>query len=295
MDDNGCKTVLAVSSEVGVGAVGLSIARFVFAAQRVEAICLPSVILASRPDLGRLAKHEIPAEVLLAQLEALETDGWFSKLDGVMTGYFSSPEQVEVMAGVIGKIRRENKSARILVDPVLGDVDTGLYVSQSVAEAVRDLLVPMADVVTPNIYEFCWLCGIEEVEISDISDEFSAFLSNHKLTQGERGMGQLVVTSARIRDAQSRKIANNSDHQHDKTEWALIETALFAAGEMRLFESAYQQDCPKGTGDVFAAHLLTQLVNNEPIEEATAASVRYLEAITDKAQGIKAIAPCLIL
>lgn len=295
MEESGCKIVLAVSSEVGVGAVGLSIARLVFAAQSVEAICLPSIILASRPDLGGMAKHEIPAEVLREQLEALEGDGWFSRLDGIMTGYFASPEQVEVMAGVIKKVRAVNGSARILVDPVLGDVDTGLYVSPLVAKAVRDLLVPLADVVTPNIYEFCWLCGIEEVELADISDEFTNFLSGSGISAGERGEGQLVVTSARIRDAAHHKIANNSDHQSDRTNWSLIETALFAEGEMRLYESKYQQECPKGTGDVFAAHLLSRLVKDEPIGEATAASVRYLENITDKARGMKAIAPYLVL
>ena len=46
----------------------------------------------------------------------------------------------------------------MLVDPVLGDAGR-LYVAQETAEAIRDRLIPLADIATPNLFELGWLTG----------------------------------------------------------------------------------------------------------------------------------------
>ena len=88
--------VLAISSHVARGHVGL--AATVPALQRLghEVWAVPTVLLASRPGLGRLARHErLPADLARA-LAALEADGCWGALDAVLTGYFPSPQSVAV-------------------------------------------------------------------------------------------------------------------------------------------------------------------------------------------------------
>ena len=265
------KTVLAISSEVGVGAVGLTISRPVFAFNQIHAICLPTVILPSRPDLGTVEPHIIPSEVLQRQLGALSKDGWDKAYSGVMTGYFADVSQVEVMAAQLMSLRGINPEAILLVDPVLGDFDTGLYVSEEVAVAVRDLLVPLADVITPNLFEFSWLIGRAQAALDMPLNEFSAFAA-------ELAPPHIVVTSAQIEQGAEQ----------------LIRTAYLNGHELDLFSGRFVEGMPKGTGDVFAAHLLSRLVLGAEMIDAINTTVQYLDQIADKTQGTRAIAPYLL-
>ena len=140
------KYILAISSDVGVGGVGLSIMRYVFAKHDIAQICLPSVLFASRPDLGKPARNVISPEALGASLAALEADGWFEKIDGVITGYFADASQIDQVATAIARLRTKNAALLYVLDPVFGDIDSGLYVDVDVASAVGDQLMRLADV-----------------------------------------------------------------------------------------------------------------------------------------------------
>src|SRR6185503_20515276 len=100
--------VLAISSHVVRGHVGLD--ATVPALQHLghEVWALPTVLLASRPGLGRLVKHEVPPRELGAMLAALEADGCWKSLDAVLTGYFPSPQSVLVAAQAVARIKAAN-------------------------------------------------------------------------------------------------------------------------------------------------------------------------------------------
>src|SRR5262245_59295781 len=98
-------TVLAISSHVARGSVGL--AATVPALQWLghEVWALPTVLLASRPGLGRLARHDLPPADLAAMLAALDADDCWRALDAVLTGYFPSPASVSVAAQAVRQIK----------------------------------------------------------------------------------------------------------------------------------------------------------------------------------------------
>jgi pyridoxine kinase len=150
--------VLAISSHVVRGHVGLD--ATVPALQHLghEVWALPTVLLASRPGLGRLVKHDVPAEDLAGMLAALEADGCGPSLDAVLAGYFPSPQSVVAAAQAIAGIKAAKPGIPVLVDPVVGDAGR-LYVAQATAEAIRDALLPLATIVTPNLFELSWLTG----------------------------------------------------------------------------------------------------------------------------------------
>src|SRR5438874_78812 len=135
--------VLAISSHVVRGAVGL--AATVPALQHIghEVWALPTVLVASRPGLGRLVKRDVPSPELSDVLAALEADGCWPSLDAVLTGYFPSPQCVVAAAVAIGRIKAARPGIAVLVDPVVGDAGR-LYVSSATAEAIRDALLPLA-------------------------------------------------------------------------------------------------------------------------------------------------------
>ena len=82
--------VLAISSHVVRGHVGLDATVPALQWLGHEVWALPTVIVASRPGLGRMARHDLPAAELAGMLAALEADGCWPSLDAVLTGYFAS-------------------------------------------------------------------------------------------------------------------------------------------------------------------------------------------------------------
>src|SRR5919204_5268046 len=90
--------ILAISSHVVRGTVGLAATVPALQSLGHEVWTLPTVVLASRPGLGRLARHDLPPADLAEMLSALEGDGCWPTLDAVLTGYFPTPQSVAAAA-----------------------------------------------------------------------------------------------------------------------------------------------------------------------------------------------------
>jgi pyridoxine kinase len=246
--------VLAISSHVARGHVGL--AATVPALQWLghEVWALPTVVLASRPGLGPLVRHELPAADLDAMLSALETDSCWASLDAVLTGYFPSHQSVTVCAKAIRRIRQANPGILVLVDPILGDAGR-LYVAEATAAAIRDELVPLADVATPNLFELEWLHGTAPSDDADVA----------RLAR-TLGPSCVVVTSAA---ATSGEVAT-----------LLVDTS--GQIERRL---AQHDRIPNGAGDLFAGLLLGYLLRDQSAAAALDASLAALDRVLEASSG----------
>ena len=240
--------VLAISSHVGRGTVGL--AATVPALQWLghEVWALPTVLLASRPGLGRFVRHELPAADLGAMLEALEADGCWTSLDAVFAGYFPSPESVRVAAEAIRRISRVNPNVVVLVDPVLGDAGR-LYVAEDTAAAIRDDLLPLASIATPNRFELEWLTR-------------SAPTSGEGVARAARQLGPATVVVTSAWDTQQS-----------------VGTLLVTGGRHIERSAPKRPDIPNGAGDLFAGLLLGRLLQNQSPEAAFDACLSDLDRV----------------
>ena len=147
--------VLAISSQVVYGPVGLNCIVPALQSGGHEVLAIPTILLSNHPGHGKPDGRATAPTDLLSMIAALEKLGAFKNLDAVITGYFASAEQIEIVAALIERL----KSKIVLIDPVLGDHGK-LYVAQTVAEAIRDLLLPLATILTPNAFELSWLTGL---------------------------------------------------------------------------------------------------------------------------------------
>jgi pyridoxine kinase len=246
--------VLAISSHVVRGHVGL--AATVPALQWLghEAWALPTVVLASRPGLGRLVRRETPAADLAAMLSALESDGCWSSLDAVLTGYFPSPGSVTSAAEAIRRIRQAKPDIPVLVDPVLGD-EGRLYIARETAEAMRRELLPLATIATPNRFELQWLAG------DPAGDQTDPIELARRL-----GPQIVVVTSAsQSRDAVSTLLVTRTE---DMEHW-----------------SPCRPGVPNGAGDLFAGLLLGHLLLGPDPPAALLAAMAALERVLAASAG----------
>jgi pyridoxine kinase len=246
--------VLAISSRVVRGHVGLDATVPALQWLAHEVWALPTVLLASRPGLGRPVRHELPAPELARMLAALEADGCWPSLDAVLTGYFVSPDAVAAAAQAIGRIKVANPRVIVLVDPILGDGGK-LYVAQATAEAIRDVLLPLATIATPNLFELAWLTGAVP---EDLDDAVGAAQTLGPLT--------VVITSAA------------------ETDTAV--TTLLVRGRDRIErESRKWAGITNGAGDLFAGLLLGHLLNGCADASALDASLADLDRVLAASTG----------
>ena len=246
--------ILAISSHVVRGNVGLGATVPPLQWLGHEVWALPTVILASRPGLGRMVRHALPLPDLAAMLAGLETDGCWGKLDAVFTGYFPSPGAVSAVGEALARIRQANPRALVLVDPILGDAGR-LYVGEDTARAIRDTLLPLADITTPNLFELQWLTGTAPSSTDDIA-------------QAARTLGppKVLVTSA---------VETTGE----------IATLLVGAGPPAERLLTTRAGIPNGAGDLLAGLLLGYLLDGQTIEAALDASLAALDRVLAASTG----------
>jgi pyridoxine kinase len=127
---------------------------------------------------------------------------------------------------------------------VLGDRDRGLFVKPDVPPLVRDRLLPLADIITPNHFEFEWLAGREARTAAEMIAQARALIA--------RGPSTVVVTSAELAD----------------TPADAIETLAIEASRAFRVRTPKVPISPNGTGDLFAALFVAARVQDKDTPQA---------------------------
>ena len=150
--------ILILSSWVAHGHVGLSAAAPALQALGHSVTQLPTTLLSNHPGWPHAAGRAMPPDTLREMIDALGANGWLTQQDALLTGYLPSVAHVALAAELMKRLRESAPNAlRVVVDPVMGDEPTGLYIPEAVACAIRDALCPLADILTPNLFELGWL------------------------------------------------------------------------------------------------------------------------------------------
>src|SRR5579875_1802914 len=151
-------SVAIFSSYVAASRVGGLIQALALNSLGIEARLIPSVIFGRHPGFGAPGGGGVGMQTYRGVLEGAEAQGLLAA-DLILTGYFALPEQVEAAAAAIDRARAGAVKPIVLVDPIMGDEDKGLYVREEVAAAITEHLVPRADVLAPNLWELERLTG----------------------------------------------------------------------------------------------------------------------------------------
>lgn len=244
--------VLAISSWVSAGHVGLSAMAPVLQSLGHEIIQLPTVVLSNHAGWPAVAGQATAPEQLTEMLDAINTNGWLVGVDAFISGYLPSARHVEVARQAIDQLREQSPAARIVCDPVLGDDPNGLYIAHEAAEAVRDQLVPLADTLTPNRFELAWLTGRS---INTVDDARLAALTLLEERAGRR----VLVTSPPISGEETGVLELSTD-------------------DARLYRTQLRKLAPKGVGDVFSALIGAGL--------STGTALGHLQALIDTSIGL---------
>jgi len=245
---------LILSSFVAASRIGGAAQQYVLAAHKIDPVLTPTVMYGRTPARG--AKGEVtPPDVLRRMLGDIEADALFGQVDLIITGHFSSPEQVEIAAGVIERVRGTERDgppgARplVLVDPILGDAPNGLYVRVDVAGAIEARLVPLADWITPNLWELGYLTDRRIETLEQARDAARALGRPALVTSAPAGPGETGLLYVDRQDAV-------------------------------LFAHPRRPSAPNGTGDLVTASFGAGLVEGmAPVDAAERAARAAVEAV----------------
>jgi pyridoxine kinase len=150
--------VLSIQSQVVYGHVGNSAAAFVLQRQGHAVWQVPTVLFSNHLGKPTFRGCAVPAEQARELIQGLKELGYLDDVDMLLTGYLGTPDTARLAAELAGIIRAEKPQAIFACDPVMGD-DDALYVKPDLADAITTDLVPIADVLLPNIFELARLTG----------------------------------------------------------------------------------------------------------------------------------------
>lgn len=161
------KAVIVISSHVVRGSVGNRAAVFALEALGHQVWALQTVTLPWHPGHGPSTRI-VPDKVQFdAVIDDLCNSPWLSEVGGIISGYLGDGDQAKSVAKLVHAVKEVSPEAIYLCDPVIGDL-SGLYVPEHTALSIRDELLPLADIITPNRFELSWLAGIDVQSNIDI-------------------------------------------------------------------------------------------------------------------------------
>jgi pyridoxine kinase len=248
--------VISIQSQVAFGHVGNSAAVFPMQMHGIDVVAVPTTLLSNRPGYPTLRGKVLEAELVADLLRGIEERGAADSADMILSGYLGSAGTAAVVADFVARAKAKNPALRFCCDPVLGDRDRGLFVRDDIPPLVRDLLCPLADIITPNHFEFEWLCGTKAASIDQVLKAARTFMAR----------GTVVITSAELADTPEGE----------------IETLAVERGAAWRVRTPKLPISPNGTGDLFAALLVAARLGGAETKDALGHAASAIFAVLER-------------
>lgn len=256
--------ILSIQSHVAYGHVGNSAAVFPLQRAGHEVWPVHTVNFSNHTGYGDWGGPLIPAEQVTDVINGIERRGGFEKVDAVLSGYQGGPDIAGAIVDAVTRIKAVNPDALYACDPVMGNAKSGCHVSDEIPPLLRDKVVPVADIITPNQFELGFLTGKDVNTLEETLDAVKA----------AQAMGPRVVLVTSV--------------QRPEADDNVIEMLAVDGDEAYLVSTPYLPFKRNGSGDVTAALFTGHYLNTRNAGEAlgkTVSSVYDLLEVTYKADS----------
>jgi pyridoxine kinase len=264
-------SVISIQSQVAYGHVGNSAAAFPMQMHGIDVIAVPTTLLSNRPGYPTIRGRVLDAQLVADLLLGVEERGALDTSQMILSGYLGSPEIAAVVADFVERAKARNPTLTYFCDPVLGDRDRGLFVQADIPQLVRDRLCRLADIITPNHFEFEWLCGAKATAIEEVIAQAQTLMPR---SASSGGPSTIVVTSAELADTpdgQIETVAVERSRAQSK--------AGFQAWRVRTPKLPIS---PSGTGDLFAALFVSARVRGADTPAALGHAASAIFAVLER-------------
>jgi hydroxymethylpyrimidine/phosphomethylpyrimidine kinase len=240
------KRALTIAGSDSGGGAGVQADLKTFAARGVYGMSAITALTAQN-TVGVQGVFEIPPAFVAMQIDSVVSD---IRPDAVKTGMLSSAPIIEIVAAKI----REYHLVPLVVDPVMVAKSGDPLLRNDARDALMHQLLPLATVITPNLYEARVLSGFEINNLEDM----------RRTARAIHSMGpQYVVVKG--------------GHLPETTDAIDL---LFDGETFHEFRAPrVQSEHTHGTGCTFASAIAAELAKGNPIAEAVAIAKDYLTQV----------------
>ena len=196
---------------------------------------------------------DLPISLIEAQLDAVFTD---FEVASVKTGMLSSPAIVEAVARKLKKY----KPSTIVVDPVMISKSKFPLLKEEAIDSLKTALIPLATVITPNIYE-AELLAQRDIRNTDAAKSAAEAIA-------ELGCHAVLVKGGHLTGNTATDV-------------------LFCNGEWSFFEAEWvETENTHGTGCTYSAAIATQLAHGKDLVDAIRTAKTYITGAIQHALDI---------
>lgn len=227
-------SVISIQSQVAWGHVGNSAATFPIQLHGIDVVAVPTTLLSNRPGYPTIRGRVLDVQLVEDLLRGIEERGAVETARLILSGYLGSADIAMDVTDFVARAKTANPALLYCCDPVLGDRDRGMFVRSDLPPLVRDQLCPLADIITPNHFEFEFLCGARVTTIDDVIAQARKLMA--------QGPATIVITSAELAGTPDGEI-----------ETLAIERAEGDNTRAWRVRTPRVPISPSGTGDLFAA------------------------------------------
>lgn len=259
------KRIALIHDLSGFGKCSLTAAIPVISVMGMQACPLPTAILTAQTGFD-----EYFCDDFTDRMEHF-TEQWKRmaiSFDGIYSGYLVNASQIDKVLHFLELF--QEKDTLYLADPVLGDHGKPYgMVTREFLEKMKELSM-MADVITPNLTELCFLAGAEyESVIAGRQEEYyiDKIQSLCETVLSKAKKQQTVIVTGILREKEKNVYVGN----------------LAVSKEQCFYrEAPYTRTGFSGTGDLFASVICGSLVKGLSMQEAVEKAIFFLqEAIVE--------------
>ncbi len=236
--------VLSIAGSDSGGGAGIQADMRTMALLGVHA-CVAVSAVTVQNTLGVKGFHEVPADVVAAQIEAVVTD---IGIQAAKTGMLASST---IIAAVAATWRRLGLTVPLVVDPVCASMHGDPLLARDALDSLRSQLFPLATLVTPNLDEVRLLVGIDVV---DPESQRAAAKALHAL-----GPRWTLVKGGHLRSSD-----RSCDLLYDGTSWYEFDSERLPGGN------------DHGGGDTLATAIACALAHGFTVPDAVGFGKRWV-------------------
>ncbi|XP_019868059.1 pyridoxal kinase isoform X2 [Aethina tumida] len=245
--------VLSVQSHVVHGYVGNKSAVFPLQLLGFDVDNINSVQLSNHTGYKSFA-GQVLTDKDLVQLSTGLIDNGLDEYSHILSGYIGSSSFLYEVTKLVTHLRTKNPDICYVCDPVMGD-NGKLYVPQELVTIYKEFVVPLATILTPNLFEAELLT---DLKINSVEDVWKAIEILHG-----RGCPTVVISSADLGDGELHVFASHKGADVKRVTMKIPKIpAQFT-----------------GTGDLFAALFLAWMYKTQDLKESVEKTIASLQAV----------------
>ena len=153
--------ILSIQSAVAYGHVGNSAAVFPLQRIGVEVLPVYTVNFSNHTGYGAWRGPLIAPDDVREVITGIEDRGVFGQIDAILSGYQGGEGIGDVIIDAVARVKAANPGAIYACDPVMGNAKSGCFVAPAIPVLLREKVVPVADIITPNQFELGFLTDTE--------------------------------------------------------------------------------------------------------------------------------------